>query len=325
MNKILKVIIGLLITVIICCGIIDFVYSNKLSYNKISVQPNIKHTSDKEEIKRAIMVDGKVYYDTGKESTGLRCGTLDGKIEENIPNTEIPYKDNQSNFKGTYGYQYTQANCIEVLIDGKWIIFKTDLHTFSGVIKEVGKNYILVEPNKDEEERKSSDLISVNMQDNEDIVYEVGKNVKITYSGFIMETYPAKIEVIKIELKSADEFTIKVYDKSPKTNEKVHAILTKEENDKYDYNIYAYCANVNIVIKGEEISLRQALLENKITMDEIIEKANSDITNPVMYRDGGSIEYHYDLYTIIKVHKLDGNRDVYIGMPGLNLNTVIEK
>lgn len=55
-------------------------------------------------------------------------------------------------------------------------------------------------------------------------------------------------------------------------------------------------------------------------MNEIIQKANQDIPNATIYKDGGSIEYHYKDYTIIKVHRIDGNRDVYIGGPKLNIN-----
>lgn len=36
--------------------------------------------------------------------------------------------------------------------------------------------------------------------------------------------------------------------------------------------------------------------------------------------DGGTIEYHYKDYTIIKLHRLDGNRDVYIGTPNLRVD-----
>lgn len=36
-------------------------------------------------------------------------------------------------------------------------------------------------------------------------------------------------------------------------------------------------------------------------------------------KDGGSIEYHYKEYTIIKVHNVVGNRDVYVGIPEMNL------
>ena len=39
-----------------------------------------------------------------------------------------------------------------------------------------------------------------------------------------------------------------------------------------------------------------------------------------MYKDGGSIIYKYDNYTIIKFHTLDGNRDVYIGNKNMDIN-----
>ena len=59
-------------------------------------------------------------------------------------------------------------------------------------------------------------------------------------------------------------------------------------------------------------------------MEEIIAKANQDEKDGKiktdMYKDGGSIEYHYDNYTIIKFHTLDGNRDVYIGTKDMTIN-----
>ena len=46
-----------------------------------------------------VMVGGKLYYDTGKESTiNGRCGVMDGKITSTVDGSEIPTKDNQSNF-----------------------------------------------------------------------------------------------------------------------------------------------------------------------------------------------------------------------------------
>ncbi len=43
-----------------------------------------------------------------------------------------------------------------------------------------------------------------------------------------------------------------------------------------------------------------------------------------MYRDGGSMVYQYGSYTILKCHTLDGNRDVYIGTPEMNINDVLK-
>ena len=131
------------------------------------------------------------------------------------------------------------------------------------------------------------------------------------------------------EAKEAEEFKIKIYDKFPKSESasNVVRIIDKNENDKYGYSIYGYDVNVNIVIAGEETSLKQALEEDKITIEDILDKADKDIIEPVVYKDGGSKEYHYDLYTIIKLNRIlageDINRDVYICKPEATLNTII--
>ena len=217
-------------------------------------------TNTEKEIERIVMVNGKLYYDTGKESTiDLRCGVMDGKITSNVELNKIPTENDQSNFEGNYGYQYVKENQIEIFMNDKWYIFET----------------------KDVEDK---------------------------------------------------DFEIRFYAKHPEGVEKVYAILDKSETDKYDYSIFAYDGQVNILINGQETSLRDALLNNKITMEEIIEKANKDVSNPISYDDGGSTEYHYKDggtaeyhylgYTIIKLNRLDGNRDVYIGAEDLKLNDI---
>lgn len=199
-----------------------------------------------------------------------------------------------------------------------------ELPYFYGTIIEYKANNIIVEPREGENIRKSADKISINIGKDSDVVYMVGTNVKITYDGTIMESYPAQVKATKIELKSAENFELK-FSKKSNSGSKIEKILDKSETKKlgiysYDYNIYSYNGTVNIIVDGKETSLRNALLENKIRMEEIIAKANKDFPNTVSYDDGGSMEYHYKNYTIIKVHKLDGNRDVYIGEPKLKIN-----
>lgn len=41
-----------------------------------------------------------------------------------------------------------------------------------------------------------------------------------------------------------------------------------------------------------------------------------------MYKDGGTTEWYYDTYIIIKCHSLNGNRDVYIGILEMRLNNI---
>lgn len=98
------------------------------------------------------------------------------------------------------------------VIDRETFEFKTDTngsidtvsydeHSFYGKILEVSSSNIIVEPNENEEERKSSDKFSIEL-DNDNKTYKVGTNVKITYVGGIIESYPAKVETTKIEIAS---------------------------------------------------------------------------------------------------------------------------
>lgn len=202
---------------------------------------------------------------------------------------------------------------------------------FYGKVIEAKENYIIVEPNKEEEIRKSCDKISIDLEKNNDMIYQIGQNVKITYTGYVMETYPAKVNAINIELKSAEAFELRFNEEKQSGAicyaTKTRKIIDKTKTDQYNYNIYEYMGNVNIVINGKEMALKDALLENKITMEEIIKKANEDLNNKKitgdMYKDGGSMIYQYKTYTIIKCHTIEGNRDVYIGPKGMSINDVI--
>ncbi len=77
-----------------------------------------------------IMVNGTLYYDTGKESSiTARCGVMDGQIISTVSEDETPTQDGQSNF-GYVGcnYQYGLSGTIEVYMDDTWRVFeqKTD-------------------------------------------------------------------------------------------------------------------------------------------------------------------------------------------------------
>ena len=130
------------------------------------------------------------------------------------------------------------------------------------------------------------------------------------------ETYPVTINPIKIEIKSTDNFELIFHGRKDLG---IKTIVANEETDKYSYNIFSKGGDFEIKIDGVIYDLREALLNDKITMEEIIQKANKDIPNAVSYDDGGSMEYHYEDYTIIKYHTLDGNRDVYMGVKGMKL------
>ena len=66
-----------------------------------------------------IMVKDVLYQDSGKISTELRCGMMDGSITSVAEG--VPTENDQSNFRAGIGYQYGMDS-IEVLIDDEWHI-----------------------------------------------------------------------------------------------------------------------------------------------------------------------------------------------------------
>lgn len=75
-----------------------------------------------------VMVNEKLYLDTGKESTVAgRCGVMDGEITSTVDANEMPSQNNQSNFGTGYEYQYgPQEGTIEIYMNEKWWVFATE-------------------------------------------------------------------------------------------------------------------------------------------------------------------------------------------------------
>ena len=75
-----------------------------------------------------VMIDGVLYFDTGFESSvTARCGVMDGSIESCVSGSEIPHKNNQSNFGTGMGYQRGVEGTVEINFEnGKWIVFATE-------------------------------------------------------------------------------------------------------------------------------------------------------------------------------------------------------
>lgn len=199
--------------------------------------------------------------------------------------------------------------------------------SFIGTILEETTTYMVVKPNEDEEEAKTSDKIIIHYgTDHIDYLYGIGRKVLIQYTGYIMETYPAKIYTDNIKPDGYSDFTLSMQKSEEKSKKK---ILNNQElyQNNANYNLYYYgLEQVNITINNKTMPLEQALREGKLTIDGIISKANRDDNKQIIqsngYYDGGTIEYYYPNYTIIKRHSLDGNRDVYIGISEMRLKDI---
>ena len=191
--------------------------------------------------------------------------------------------------------------------------------TFLGQVLEVKSTYIMVKPNEGTEEIKSVDKFKVNFSDDDNQQYKEGSTVKITYSGLIFETYPAQIDATKVELISNAGFEL-IFNETSKEEKK--KIIDSKKDTNYDYDVYLYYGTMDIIVDAKKYSLEDALKNNLITIDEIIAKADEDIPDAPVYKDGGSKEYNYDNYKIIKMHKLDGNNNIYFGSKDLDINDI---
>ena len=205
--------------------------------------------------------------------------------------------------------------------------------SFIGTVLEETTTYMIVEPNEDEDERKSADKIRINYGvDHIDYLYGVGRKVLITYSGYIMETYPAQINTNNVSAEGYLDFNLS-FVKQEENVKSLSGVVNLKKIDKYgqDIAIIIYdLKEVNVSIEGIGIySLKDALLSGKITKNGLIRKATVDNDNGLnrkeIYKDGGSILWAYDDYTILKMNTLDGDNDIYIGASDMTINGVNER
>ena len=125
----------------------------------------------------AVMVDGKLYKDTGFLNNLITCGTMDGKIEKVVPTNEFPKNDGESNFDKCE-YQYAGDGFLTVYYEGKYLLFSTDdiwdetkkyVANFTGTVEEV----VCDETTKDATMLRIKDIVVP-----EEFKYVFGKNTE---------------------------------------------------------------------------------------------------------------------------------------------------
>ena len=273
-----------------------------------------------------------------------------GRIDFLIEDEYLPQLDGETNCSDFFGADILEANekVMVLNINNEPVLFnaidksnirktngellfendeniKEDYNSFVGTVLEETTTYMIVEPNEDEEERKSSDKIQINYgTDHRDYLYGKGRKVIINYTGYIKETYPAQIDTDIILIDGYKEFELSVKIANDKKKAK---ILNNQElyKDNSNFDLYYYGLDeVNIFVDNQEMSLEAALKSGKMTIEGILARANQDESDgkikSAMYKDGGTTEWYYEDYKIIKCHSLDGNRDVYIGIPEMHLS-----
>lgn len=307
MNKILKIIISVLGAILVLWGLVFTIDYVRCSRFMEPVFVIVGQTAD----------DGGsgIYYGLGYKV----------KIEKNISVEYGPQLEKVEMYMFDKFITGAIADAHVIVDDTDETTTQPQIHnSFVGTIVEETTKYMIVEPNEDEVERKSSDRIVINYgTDHIDYLYGIGRKVIINYNGYIMETYPAQINTDSILVNGYEDFEISVKDSKEKNKTK---ILNDMDIYKYnsDVDLYYYgLEKVNVKVDNKTISLEEALRSGKLTIDGLIIKARKDANDKLIEikarNDGGTVEFLYKDYTIIKFHTLDGNRDVYIGIPEMRL------
>ena len=161
--------------------------------------------------------------------------------------------------------------------------------------------------------KKVFDNIEQEEQEENTIIVLKGENID--------ELYLLRYNNKAVPVEYNSEYTLNITRKEDDPNIKRELITDKNFEQKHGYNVYYYgIEKVKVLQNGKEVDLKEAILKDNKIMEKIVAKAEKDtglgiVKNYGMYNDGGTAEYTYNNYNIIKCDKLSENgniKDVYI-------------
>ena len=147
------------------------------------------------------------------------------------------------------------------------------------------------------------------------------KTIVVLKSENIDELYLLRYSKKDIPVEYNSEYTLNITRKEDDSKIKKELITDKNFEQKHGYNVYYYgIEEVKVLQNGKEIDLKEAISKDNAIIEKIVLKAEKDtglgiVKNYGIYKDGGTAEYTYDNYNIIKCDRLSegGNiKDVYI-------------
>ena len=107
----------------------------------------------------------------------------------------------------------------------------------------------------------------------------------------------------------------------------IKQVAKPNQFDNINFGVYTLAGDVLITIEQDMVySLEDVFQEKIISVQSILDQAKLDekygICEVALYSDGGSVEYRYKDYTLLKFNSLDGNQDFIIGPFGSIINYV---
>ena len=153
----------------------------------------------------SVMIHGVLYQDTGYISSAIGCGNMDGEITSAVDSSELPTKDDQSNFGTGYQYQISSKGQVIVVMDANWKIFRDPNHDFSSdmpeevlnfraeVVEDRGKgNYLVSVIDAPDLFKFPSEGVYVIVTNEGNLKEEiaVGDIVRVWFDSLVQEIYP---------------------------------------------------------------------------------------------------------------------------------------
>ena len=315
MKKKVLIILGIIIVLLlIICGIVFYINYNNVSNNELPI--STVESSDDTTVNNNIIIikDGKIQnenlLDTFIESSNNK--------EASTLKIEVTSNENTDAITLEYvpGENYTKQN--DNSLANSTVIINGPNREFT--YEDYQKYYGYYKMTKNNNEEKYDDLHwDIKRLTN-------GNTVQVIFSSYLVDL--AEIPVICEYDLDSSSYT-KAYDLTyiPRNDNEIKEIAKSDQFENIDFGLYTFGGDVTITIEQDMVySLEDALSEGKITIQSILDQAKLDekygVCETSYYKDGGSIEYRYEDYTILKFNTLDGNKDLIIGRPGTIINDV---
>ena len=129
---------------------IRFKGGNSATYS-VKVSNNLEQITTEEsllgDLPPMVMINNVLYFDTNNVSNELKCGVLDGEITSEVDSNETPTINNQSNFGTGFGYQIWSDDTVHILINEKWMEFKSKDNESANTLEKAINKAILENKN----------------------------------------------------------------------------------------------------------------------------------------------------------------------------------
>ncbi len=138
-----------------------------------------------------------------------------------------------------------------------------------------------------------------------------------------LDTPPPRL-IVDPRAEERTDFALSVTPSGKKERTAIFQVTESGDVAMPPYTLYYYgLSEVSVTLDGQTLPLAEAMQSGLITPDDILRKGWQDFQNKeivgYIYRDGGSQNYFYEGFNIIKYNELSGSHDFYICPPDTDI------